>query len=213
MFSVGSEVIRGCSLGWCSVELRVEVHFWNGRPRGEASWSAGACLFPHRWVVWVGSGEVRQISLPSGCAFLCFIILSGDLCTDNNIFQHVLVILTDAAICGVKLQACAHLRGELRCAAPVGTITWQGCTRGAGPGKRISKLPLQPFQRARGAETTKQNIFVRMNFGFEYTLSPRMKGAEDGRASPNAALGAPMENRARSVRFFCPSATQQRHTG
>jgi len=83
-----------------------------------------------------------------------------------------------------------------------------GLHSGAGPGKRISKLPLQPFQRVRGAETTNQSIFVRMNFGFEYPLSPRMKGAEDGRASPNAALGAPMKNRARSVRFFCPSATK-----
>ena len=44
MFSVGSEVIRGCSFGRCSVELRVEVHFWNGRPRGEASWSAEALV-------------------------------------------------------------------------------------------------------------------------------------------------------------------------
>jgi hypothetical protein len=77
-----------------------------------------------------------------------------------------------------------------------------GLHSGAGPGKRISKLPLQPFQRVRGAENTNQSIFVRMNFGFVYTLSPRMKGAEDGRASPNAALGTPMKNRARSVGLF-----------
>jgi len=32
-----------------------------------------------------------------------------------------------------------------------------------------------------------------------HKLFPRMKGEEDGRASPNAALGAPMRNRARSV--------------
>jgi len=32
-----------------------------------------------------------------------------------------------------------------------------------------------------------------------YKRSPRMSGAEDGHASPNAALGAPMRNRARSV--------------